>query len=66
MLLKQRAASLKTSIEKGELVTLEKCKTIADGIAVARIGDLPFEVAKEYIDEVITVTENEIANVYSY
>lgn len=55
------AASLKTSIEKGELVTLEKCKTIADGIAVARIGDLPFEVAKEYIDEVITVTENEIA-----
>ena len=35
--------------------------TIADGIAVARPGDLPFEIIRELVDEVVTVTEDDIA-----
>ena len=35
--------------------------TIADGIAVARPGDLPFAIIRELVDEVVTVTEDDIA-----
>ena len=35
--------------------------TIADGIAVARPGKLPFEIIKKYVDKVVTVSEDEIA-----
>ena len=35
--------------------------TIADGIAVARPGDLPFEIIHDLVDEVVTVTEDDIA-----
>ena len=35
--------------------------TIADGIAVKTPGDATFEIIKELVDEVITVTEEEIA-----
>ncbi len=35
--------------------------TIADGIAVARPGDLPFEIIRELVDEVVTVSEDDIA-----
>ncbi|HBS73289.1 MAG TPA: threonine ammonia-lyase, partial [Microbacterium sp.] len=33
----------------------------ADGIAVARPGDLPFEIIHDLVDEVVTVTEDDIA-----
>ncbi len=36
--------------------------TIADGIAVKRPGDLTFQLCREYVDEVVTVTEDEIAS----
>ena len=35
--------------------------TIADGIAVARPGDLPFEIISQLVDEVVTVSEDDIA-----
>ena len=35
--------------------------TIADGIAVARPGDIPFEIIRELVDEVVTVTDDDIA-----
>lgn len=55
------AASMKKSLEENKVITLEKCKTIADGIAVAKVGDKTFEIVKEYVDGVITVSEEEIA-----
>ena len=42
-------------------VATETVNTFADGIAVKEPGDLTYELVKEYVDEVITVTEDEIA-----
>jgi threonine dehydratase len=43
-------------------VTLAAAATIADGIAVRRVGDLTFEIARRFVDDVVTVSEEEIAN----
>jgi threonine dehydratase len=56
------AASMLNSMKRGESVTLDSANTIADGIAVKRPGDLTLELCKRYIDEVVTVEEDEIAN----
>lgn len=55
------AASMKKSLEAGHVICLDNCKTIADGIAVAKVGDKTFEIAQKYLDGVISVSENEIA-----
>ncbi|MGC8651534.1 MAG: threonine ammonia-lyase [Minisyncoccia bacterium] len=55
------AQSMKLSIEKGEIVPLVNLKTIADGIAVKIPGPLTFNMVKTYVDELVTVTDDEIA-----
>ena len=45
----------------GELVTIPPGETIADGIAVRRIGETTFELIEKYVDEIVTVSEEEIA-----
>jgi threonine dehydratase len=55
------AASLPASLERGEVVERDSVETIADGIATRRVGDRPFEVIRERVDEVITVSDEEIA-----
>ena len=55
------APSMYLSLHAGEPTELSGVATIADGIAVKRPGDLTFALCKEYVDEVITVTEEEIA-----
>ncbi|WP_151671223.1 threonine ammonia-lyase, biosynthetic [Nitrincola schmidtii] len=54
------AACLKAALEAGEPVTLPQVGLFADGVAVARVGDHTFELAKQFVDEVITVTTDEI------
>jgi len=55
------APSLKTSLERGEIVTLPKVDNFVDGAAVARIGDLNFEALKGFsADQVQLVPENAI------
>ncbi|MGL4731800.1 MAG: threonine ammonia-lyase [Clostridium sp.] len=54
-------ASSKASLEKGEVVTVNGPKSLADGISVKTPGTKTFEVIKKYVDEIITVTEDEIA-----
>lgn len=54
-------ASSKASLQKGELVTLPGVKSIADGISVSTPGDITFEYMKKYVDEIVTVSEDEIA-----
>ena len=56
------APSMKVSIEKGEVSSLSSAFTFADGIAVKTPGRLTFEIAKRYVDQFITVEEDEIAN----
>jgi threonine dehydratase len=50
------------ALEEGKPVTLEPATTIADGIAVKRAGDLTLEHVKRYVDDVVTVSEEEIAS----
>ncbi|MFC6905551.1 threonine ammonia-lyase [Halalkalicoccus tibetensis] len=55
------AASAADSLEKGSVQEWDAVETIADGIAVGRMGDLTFEVIEERVDEVVTVSDSEIA-----
>lgn len=54
--------SMKAAVEKHKLVTLPPNKTIADGIAVRRAGDITFPLVEKYVDDIVTVDEEEIAN----
>ncbi len=56
-----QAAAYPPSIAAGEPTTIEVKPTIADGIAVARPGKLPFEIIAEAVDEVVTVSDDDIA-----
>ncbi len=60
------AASAAAALETGEITTLEGVDTIADGIATRQIGGETFEVIDEYVDEVITVPDSEIAMAVVY
>ncbi|MBR5474605.1 MAG: threonine ammonia-lyase [Lachnospiraceae bacterium] len=55
------APSMYESVKKGEIITLPSVSTIADGIAVKRPGNLTYEACLQFVDEVVTVTEDEIA-----
>ncbi|PZU49825.1 MAG: threonine ammonia-lyase [Microbacterium sp.] len=55
------SAAYPSSLAAGAPLTVDTTPTIADGIAVARPGDIPFEVISELVDEVVTVTDDDIA-----
>ena len=57
----QNADGMVKSYNRGEIITLDKVNTFADGIAVKEPGDLTYDCVKEYVDEMISVTEDEIA-----
>jgi threonine dehydratase len=57
-----KLASMKAALEKNELVTLPANKTIADGIAVRCAGVHTFPLVRKYVDEIVTVDEEEIAS----
>jgi threonine dehydratase len=54
--------SMKAALEKGDPVRVSPAMTIADGIAVRSVGETTFALVKRYVDEVVTVSEGEIAN----
>lgn len=55
------AASMRRSLDVGHVVTLDATSTMADGIALRAPGDITFAMTRELVDDVITVTEDEIA-----
>jgi threonine dehydratase len=54
-------APMKRSVAAGEAVKIETLETIADGIAVKSPGKVTIPIIKEYVDEIVEVTEEEIA-----
>ncbi len=56
------APGMKDSIDKNERICLEKVSTIADGIAVKQPGENTFEICSQYVDDIVTVTEDEISS----
>lgn len=57
---------MQAAIEAGELVTLDAASTLADGIAVKRAGEITFEHVQALVDDVVTVSEEEIASSILY
>ena len=57
-----RLPSMKVAIAEGQPVTLSPAATIADGIAVRRAGEKTLRLVQKYVDEIVTVDEEEIAN----
>ena len=55
------APSMKNSVEKGKIQTLSGVSTIADGIAVKQPGENTFNLCSKYVDEIVTVTDDEIS-----
>ncbi|WP_426415121.1 threonine ammonia-lyase, biosynthetic [Aestuariirhabdus sp. LZHN29] len=56
----EESACLKAALEKNRRVVLSQVGIFADGVAVAQIGKETFRVCKQVVDEVITVTADEI------
>ena len=54
--------SMKAALANGAPAQIPPATTIADGIAVRAVGATPFELVKSYVDEIVTVSEREIAN----
>ena len=57
-----RLPSMKVALEKGGPVTLPSASTVADGIAVRRAGDVTYPLVAKYVDEIVTVEEEDIAS----
>jgi threonine dehydratase len=57
-----RLPSMKAAVDAGKVVTLPVAATLADGIAVRRAGDLTLPMVQRYVDDIVTVEEDEIAS----
>ena len=57
----ENAPSMARSRQMDEIVTLDAVSTFADGIAVKTPGDVTFSMTKQFVDDVVTVSEDEIA-----
>lgn len=57
-----RLPSMERALQAGHPVTLDPATTIADGIAVRRAGATTYPLVRRYVDEIVTVNEDEIAS----
>ena len=57
----QGAPSMRNSIADHQIEELVSVSTIADGIAVKKPGDLTYELCEKYVDEIVTVSDDEIS-----
>ena len=57
----ENAPSMVRSFREDGIITLDTVATFADGIAVKTPGDLTYAMAKQYVDEMVSVSEDEIA-----
>lgn len=57
----QGAPSMANSVKNGKITRLDGVSTIADGIAVKEPGDNTFELVSKYVDEIVTVSDDEIS-----
>ncbi len=55
------APSMSDSFHAGKIVNGNRVKTFADGIAVKNPGTLTFECCRNYLDDIVTVTDDQIA-----
>jgi len=58
----EQAPAMRAALDKGKVVHLPPAATIADGIAIRAVGEIPLELVQKHVDEIVTVNEGEIAN----
>ncbi|MCL2038190.1 pyridoxal-phosphate dependent enzyme, partial [Candidatus Saccharibacteria bacterium] len=58
----ERANAMALSFQRGQLTSLDNIFTIADGIAVKSPGETTFKYIEEYVDDIVTVNDDEIAS----
>ncbi|MDU5107940.1 MULTISPECIES: threonine ammonia-lyase [unclassified Clostridium] len=58
------ANAMEQSYKSGKMISLPSVNTIADGIAVKSPGELTYSLIKEYVDEIVTVSDKEIAEAF--
>jgi threonine dehydratase len=56
----EESAGMYESLRAGKRVTLDRVGTFADGVAVKRVGEEPFRLARQYVDEILLVTTDQI------
>jgi len=54
------APGMKASVEAGELVTLDRVDCVIDGLRVKRVGQLTYEVVRDFVDEIVTLPDEQI------
>ena len=54
------APGMKRSVDEGRLITLDRVDCIIDGLRVKRVGEKTFEIVRQYVDEVVTLPDEEI------
>ena len=52
--------SMAESLRAGHVVVLDEIDTFVDGVAVKRVGDLPFQLCRQYVERVVVVPEGEV------
>ncbi len=57
----QGAPSMKISLNDNKIEELSSVSTIADGIAVKKPGSITYDMCQKYVDEIVTVTDDEIS-----
>lgn len=55
------APSMKNAVVNGQVEELAAVSTIADGIAVKKPGNLTYQLCRQYVDEIVTVSDDEIS-----
>lgn len=58
------ANAMEQSFKNGELISLNYVNTIADGIAVKSPGELTYNIIREYVDDIVTISDKEIAEAF--
>lgn len=60
----ERANAAYVSLKKGEPTAIDYWDSIADGLSAVRPGDFPFKHLQQYVDEIVLISENEIAEAF--
>ena len=58
----EHSASMRESLEHGSITEVVVKSTLADGICVSRVGEETFPIVEKYVDGMVTVSDEEIAN----
>jgi len=58
----ERMPAMKTSVKAGKVTALRPANTIADGISVARVGQLTLPIVQQYVSDIVTASEEETAH----